>query len=134
MVPPLALIFCVTIFIGVATRRATGASGARRRVAKRRLSGTDAPGAEVTAKLSAFVVFILYPRGCSLMFYGVDGHRWVEERRTRCPAVRSASLFVNVFVFVSAFFLDFLDRVYRDPVGPGRAEVWHRPDLGFGVA
>ena len=35
---------------------------------------------DTTAKLTAFVVFILVgARVFSLTFYGVDGHKWVEH-------------------------------------------------------
>src|SRR6266576_389554 len=87
MVPPLFLIFLVlgTIFIGVATPTEGGAMGATGALIlgamKRRLSWELVrQAAESTAKLSAFVVFILVgARVFSLTFYGVDGHKWVEE-------------------------------------------------------
>ena len=64
-----------------------------------------------TAKLSAFVVFILVgARVFSLTFYGVDGHRWVEELLVSLPGGQVGFLvFVNVFVFFLAFFLDFFE-------------------------
>src|SRR5262249_29219117 len=67
--------------------------------------------AESTAKLSAFVVFILIgARVFSLTFYGVDGHRWVEELLVSLPGGQVGFLvFVNVFVFLLAFFLDFFE-------------------------
>jgi TRAP-type mannitol/chloroaromatic compound transport system permease large subunit len=79
MVPPLALIFLVlgTIFIGVATPTEGGAMGATGALIlaliKRRLSwDLTRQAAEATAKLSAFVVFILIgARVFSLTFYGV---------------------------------------------------------------
>ena len=66
---------------------------------------------ESTAKLSAFVVFILVgARVFSLTFYGVDGHRWVEEMLVSMPGGQLGFLiFVNIFVFVLAFFLDFFE-------------------------
>ena len=46
---------------------------------------------ESTAKLTAFVVFILIgARVFSLTFYGVDGHMWVEHLLTG-PAGRRSS-------------------------------------------
>ncbi|MDH8644633.1 TRAP transporter large permease subunit, partial [Klebsiella pneumoniae] len=65
--------------------------------------------AESTAKLSAFVIFILVgARVFSLTFYGVDVHRWVEELLVSLPGGQTGFLiFVNAFVFVLAFFLDF---------------------------
>src|SRR5512143_3237886 len=118
MVPPLFLIFLVlgTIFIGVATPTEGGAMGASGALIlgalKRRLSWDLVRQAtESTAKLSAFVVFILIgARVFSLTFYGVDGHRWVEELLVSLPGgVVGFLIFVNVFVFFLAFFLDFFE-------------------------
>jgi TRAP-type mannitol/chloroaromatic compound transport system permease large subunit len=118
MVPPLALIFLVlgTIFIGVATPTEGGAMGAAGAmilaIAKRRLSfDLTRQAVESTAKLSAFVVFILIgARVFSLTFYGVDGHRWVEEMLVGLPGGQLGFLsFVMVFVFLLAFFLDFFE-------------------------
>jgi hypothetical protein len=118
MVPPLFLIFLVlgTIFIGLATPTEGGAMGASGALAlaliKRRLSwDLTRQAAEVTAKLSSFVVFILIgARVFSLTFYGVDGHRWVEELLVSLPGgVVGFLVFVNVFVFFLAFFLDFFE-------------------------
>jgi tripartite ATP-independent transporter DctM subunit len=118
MVPPLALIFLVlgTIFIGVATPTEGGAMGAAGAIllamAKRRLTfDLTRQAIESTAKLSAFVVFILLgARTFSLTFYGVDGHKWVEEMLVSLPGGQVGFLvFVNAFVFVIAFFLDFFE-------------------------
>jgi tripartite ATP-independent transporter DctM subunit len=118
MVPPLALIFLVlgTIFIGVATPTEGGAMGAAGALVlamiKRRLTfDLTRQAAESTAKLAAFVVFILIgARVFSLTFYGVDGHRWVEEMLVSLPGGQIGFLvFVNLFVFLLAFFLDFFE-------------------------
>jgi tripartite ATP-independent transporter DctM subunit len=118
MVPPLALIFLVlgTIFIGVATPTEGGAMGATGALVlammKRRLTfDLTRQAAESTAKLSAFVVFILIgARVFSLTFYGVNGHRWVEELLVSLPGGAVGFLvFVNIFVFLLAFFLDFFE-------------------------
>ena len=118
MVPPLALIFLVlgTIFIGVATPTEGGAMGAAGALIlammKRRLTfDLTRQAVESTAKLSAFVVFILVgARVFSLTFYGVNGHRWVEELLVSLPGGQLGFLiFVNVFVFFLAFFLDFFE-------------------------
>jgi TRAP-type mannitol/chloroaromatic compound transport system permease large subunit len=118
MVPPLALIFLVlgTIFIGVATPTEGGAMGAGGAlilaIMKGRLKWDLVRQAtESTAKLSAFVVFILVgARVFSLTFYGVDGHRWVEEMLVSLPGGQVGFLvFVNAFVFFLAFFLDFFE-------------------------
>jgi TRAP-type mannitol/chloroaromatic compound transport system permease large subunit len=97
LVPPLALIFLVlgTIFIGMATPTEGGAMGATGALilaaVKRRLKFEMIKQAtESTAKLSAFVVFILLgARTFSLTFYGVDGHRWVEELLVSLPGGQS---------------------------------------------
>src|ERR1051326_1317784 len=96
MVPPLFLIFLVlgTIFIGVATPTEGGAMGASGALIlgalKRRLAGELIPQAvEASAKLSAFVVFILLgARVFSLTFYGVSGHIWVENLLTDRKSTR----------------------------------------------
>ncbi len=121
MVPPLFLIFLVlgTIFIGVATPTEGGAMGASGAIilglAKRRLSwDLIRQATESTAKLSAFVVFILVgARVFSLTFYGVNGHVWVEHLLTSLPGGQIGFLiFVNAFVFVLAFFLDFFEMAF----------------------
>ena len=118
MVPPLALIFLVlgTIFVGVATPTEGGAMGAAGAiilaVMKRRLTfDLIRQATESTAKLSAFVIFILIgARVFSLTFYGVSGHVWVEELLVGMPGGQTGFLiFVNVFVFFLAFFLDFFE-------------------------
>jgi tripartite ATP-independent transporter DctM subunit len=121
MVPPLFLIFLVlgTIFIGVATPTEGGAMGASGALIlgaiKRRLTWDLVRQAtESTAKLSAFVVFILVgARVFSLTFYGVSGHIWVENLLTSLPGGQIGFLlFVNAFVFVLAFFLDFFELAF----------------------
>jgi tripartite ATP-independent transporter DctM subunit len=118
---PLFLIFLVlgTIFIGVATPTEGGAMGATGALVlalvKRRLSwDLVRQAAESTAKLSAFVIFILVgARVFSLTFYGVDGHRWVESFLVSLPGGQIGFLlFVNAFVFVLAFFLDFFELAF----------------------
>jgi TRAP-type mannitol/chloroaromatic compound transport system permease large subunit len=121
MVPPLFLIFLVlgTIFIGLATPTEGGAMGAAGAIIlgslKRRLSwDLIRQATESTAKLSAFVVFILVgARVFSLTFYGVNGHVWVEHLLTSLPGGQVGFLvFVNAFVFVLAFFLDFFELAF----------------------
>jgi TRAP-type mannitol/chloroaromatic compound transport system permease large subunit len=121
MVPPLFLIFLVlgTIFIGVATPTEGGAMGASGALILGALKGRLTwdlvrQAVESTAKLSAFVVFILLgARVFSLTFYGVSGHIWVEDLLTSLPGGQFGFLiFVNVFVFVLAFFLDFFELAF----------------------
>jgi TRAP-type mannitol/chloroaromatic compound transport system permease large subunit len=118
LIPPLALIFLVlgTIFLGVATPTEGGAMGASgaliMAVGRRRLSFTLLKqGMETTAKLTAFVVFILVgARVFSLTFYGVDGHKWVEHLLLNLPGGQLGFLIVvNILVFLLAFFLDFFE-------------------------
>jgi TRAP-type mannitol/chloroaromatic compound transport system permease large subunit len=121
MVPPLALIFLVlgTIFIGVATPTEGGAMGSvgalALAIARGRLKFDLLRQATYsTAKLSAFVLFILLgARVFSLTFYGVDGHRWVEELLTSLPGGQTGFLIVvNIMVFVLAFFLDYFELAF----------------------
>jgi TRAP-type mannitol/chloroaromatic compound transport system permease large subunit len=125
MVPPLALIFLVlgTIFIGVATPTEGGAMGATGALIlaafKRILDRNPArfnwsivlQATESTAKLSAFVIFILIgARIFSLSFYGVNGHVWVEDHLRSLPGgLYGFLLIVNFSVFLLAFFLDFFE-------------------------
>jgi len=118
LIPPLALIFLVlgTIFLGVATPTEGGAMGASgalaMALARRRLSFSLLRQAmDSTAKLTAFVVFILVgARVFSLTFYGVDGHLWVEHLLTGLPGGQLGFLIVtNILIFVLAFFLDFFE-------------------------
>ena len=121
LVPPLALIFLVlgTIFVGIATPTEGGAMGAAGALllamAKKRLTLDLLKQAmDSTAKLSAFVLFILIgARVFSLTFYGVNGHTWVEHLLTSLPGGQVGFLiFVNALVFVLAFFLDFFELAF----------------------
>ncbi len=121
LIPPLALIFLVlgTIFVGVATPTEGGAMGATGALVlallKRRLTLDLLKQAmDSTAKLSAFVIFILVgARVFSLTFYGVDGHRWVEELLVGLPGGEAGFLIVvNVLIFLLAFFLDFFELAF----------------------
>jgi TRAP-type mannitol/chloroaromatic compound transport system permease large subunit len=128
MVPPLLLIFLVlgTIFIGVATPTeggGMGAVGAMLLALGKRLSDGNPQrfsleiirsAAQATAKLSAFVMFILIgARIFSLTFYGVNGHLWVEHLLVSLPGGEIGFLiFVNVLVFFLAFFLDFFELAF----------------------
>jgi TRAP-type mannitol/chloroaromatic compound transport system permease large subunit len=121
LVPPLALIFLVlgTIFIGVATPTEGGAMGAAGALIlaffKRRLSlDLMNQAMQSTAKLSAFVIFILVgARVFSLTFYGVNGHKWVEELLVGLPGGEIGFLIVvNALVFILAFFLDFFELAF----------------------
>ena len=128
MVPPLFLIFLVlgTIFIGLATPTQGGAMGALGALAlagfKRYSDANPArlnweivrSAVEQTAKLSAFVMFILIgARIFSLTFYGVDGHKWVEHLLVSLPGgMYGFLILVNLAVFLLAFFLDFFELAF----------------------
>lgn len=64
-----------------------------------------------TMRLTAMVVFILIgARVFSMVFQGVDGHKWVEHMLTGLPGGQIGFLIVvNIFVFFLAFFLDFFE-------------------------
>jgi TRAP-type mannitol/chloroaromatic compound transport system permease large subunit len=66
---------------------------------------------EATMRLTAMVIFILIGSTCfSTVFQGVDGGRWLEHLLTSLPGGAWGFLiFVNVFVFFIAFFLDFFE-------------------------
>jgi TRAP-type mannitol/chloroaromatic compound transport system permease large subunit len=121
LIPPLALVFLVlgTIFLGVATPTEGGAMGATgaliMALSRKRLTWSLLRQAmDSTAKLSAFVVFILIgARVFSLTFYGVNGHVWVEHLLTGLPGGQLGFLIVvNVLVFLLAFFLDFFELAF----------------------
>ena len=125
MVPPLLLIFLVlgTILIGVATPTeggAMGAVGAMVLAALKRVSDKDVrrfnldvvrQATESTAKLAAFVLFILIgARIFTLTFYGVNGHVWVEHLLTSTPGgMYGFMIVINITIFFLAFFLDFFE-------------------------
>jgi TRAP-type mannitol/chloroaromatic compound transport system permease large subunit len=121
LMPPLGLIFLVlgTIFLGIATPTEGGAMGAAGAIlialAKGRLSWElTRQAVDATAKLSAFVLFILIgARVFSLTFYGVNGHLWVEHLLVSLPGGATGFLIVvNVMVFLLAFFLDFFELAF----------------------
>jgi tripartite ATP-independent transporter DctM subunit len=149
MVPPLFLIFLVlgTIFIGVATPTEGGAMGASGAVILALLKGRLRwdllrQATYSTAKLASFVVFILIgARVFSLTFYGVDGHHWVENMLVSLPGGQLGFLvFVNIFVFVLAFFLDFFEMAFIviPLIGPaadhlGIDLIWFGVMLGMNI-
>ena len=121
LVPPLALIFLVlgTIFLGVATPTEGGAMGATGALVlammNRRLTWNLLRQAmNSTAKLSSFVIFILIGSTVfTLTFRGVNGDLWIENMLTSLPGGHIGFLiFVNIFTFVLAFFLDFFELAF----------------------
>lgn len=121
LVPPLVLIFLVlgTIFIGVATPTEGGAMGAAGAMIlalmKRKLDWSLMRQAmDSTAKLSAFVIFILIGSTVfGLTFRAVNGDLWVEHLLTSLPGGQLGFLIVvNIMVFLLAFFLDFFELAF----------------------
>lgn len=121
MIPPLFLIFLVlgTIFIGVATPTEGGAMGAVGAVLmaslRGKLSWKQLSQAMVsTTRLSCFVVFILVGSTIfTLSFRGIDGDLWVERLLIDLPGGEWGFLiFVSLFTFLLAFFLDFFELAF----------------------
>jgi TRAP-type mannitol/chloroaromatic compound transport system permease large subunit len=71
-------------------------------------------GMESTAKLSAFVLFILVGATVfGLVFRGVNGDLWVEHLMTGLPGGQMGFLIVvNIMFFLLAFFLDFFELAF----------------------
>ncbi|MGC3983577.1 MAG: TRAP transporter large permease subunit [Pseudorhodoferax sp.] len=121
MIPPLALVFLVlgTIFIGVATPTEGGAMGAVGALAlalvRRRMNLTLLRQAmDSTTRLTCFALFILIGSTVfALTFRAVNGDLWVEHLLTNLPGGQWGFLvFVSLFVFVAAFFLDFFELAF----------------------
>jgi TRAP-type mannitol/chloroaromatic compound transport system permease large subunit len=68
-------------------------------------------GMATTMRITAMVVYILIgARTFSLVFQGVGGKEWIEHLLTSLPGGQVGFLvFVNIFIFVIAFFLDFFE-------------------------
>ncbi|MDX3896209.1 TRAP transporter large permease subunit [Pusillimonas sp.] len=121
MIPPLVLIFLVlgTIFLGIATPTEGGAMGAVGAIVmallRKRLSIALLKQAmDTTIKLTSFVIFILVGSTIfTLTFRGVDGDLWVEHLLVGLPGGELGFLlFVSLFTFVMAFFLDFFELAF----------------------
>jgi TRAP-type mannitol/chloroaromatic compound transport system permease large subunit len=121
LVPPLGLIFLVlgTIYLGIATPTEGGAMGAVGALIMAMARGklpisllTQA--VDSTAKLSAFVMFILLGATVfSLTFIGTNGHHWVEHLLTSTPGgVIGFLIVVNLLIFFLAFFLDYFELAF----------------------
>jgi tripartite ATP-independent transporter DctM subunit len=118
IIPSLGLIFLVlgTIFTGLATPTEAGAMGVVGAIALAAFYGTLTwpllyQGMATTMRITAMVVYILIgARVFSLVFQGVGGKVWIEDLLTSLPGGQLGFLiFVNVFIFVIAFFLDFFE-------------------------
>jgi TRAP-type mannitol/chloroaromatic compound transport system permease large subunit len=73
---------------------------------------------DTTLKLTTMVMFILVGSTVfSLTFRGVDGDLWIEGMLSNLPGgVIGFLVFVNVFVFFLAFFLDYFEIAMLAPV------------------
>ena len=118
IIPSAALIFLVlgTIFVGLATPTEAGAMGAVGSLLLAWFNRTLTwplvyQGMATTMRITAMVVYILIgSRVFSLVFQGVGGKEWIEHMLTGLPGGQVGFLiFVNLFVFVIAFFLDFFE-------------------------
>ena len=118
MVPSVALIFLVlgTIFVGLATPTEAGAMGAVGALLLAAIQGRLTwplvhEAMSSTMRITSMVVFILVGSTVfSLVFQGMDGGRWIEHLLTGLPGGQVGFLiFVNLFVFCLAFFLDFFE-------------------------
>src|SRR5215475_5097722 len=118
IIPSLGLIFLVlgTIFLGLATPTEAGAMGAVGALALAAFNRTLTwplvyQGMSITMRITAMVIYILIgARVFSLVFQGVGGKVWLEELLIALPGGQIGFLlFVNVFIFVIAFFLDFFE-------------------------
>ena len=118
MIPSLGLIFLVlgTIFLGLATPTEAGAMGVVGAIALAFSYGTLSwsllyQGMASTMRITAMVTYILIgARVFSLVFQGVGGKVWIEDLLTSLPGGQLGFLiFVNAFIFVIAFFLDFFE-------------------------
>ena len=118
MIPSLGLIFLVlgTIFMGLATPTEAGAMGVVGAIALAAMYGTLNwtllyQGMSSTMRITAMVAYILIgARVFSLVFQGVGGKEWIEHLLISLPGGQIGFLvFVNVFIFIVAFFLDFFE-------------------------
>ena len=105
-----------TIFYGLATPTEAGAMGAVGAIALAAFNRTLTwpllyQAMATTMRITAMVVFILIgARVFSLVFQGVGGKIWIENWLTALPGGQIGFLlFVNIFIFVIAFFLDFFE-------------------------
>jgi GntP family gluconate:H+ symporter len=121
LIPPLLLIFLVlgTIFLGIATPTEGGAMGAMGAIvmawSRGRLNmSLMIQALHSTTKLACFVIFILIGSTIfSLSFQAVDGQVWVEHLMSGLPGGQLGFLiFVNVLIFLLAFFLDFFELAF----------------------
>jgi len=97
-------------------------------------------GYQTTMRITCMVTFILIGSTCfSVVFLGVSGGVWLEHLLTSLPGgVWGFLIFINLFIFVVAFFLDFFEiafiilpmiaptaqKILAPVVGPDAALIW----------
>src|SRR5262249_3022804 len=97
-------------------------------------------GYQTTMRITCMVTFILIGSTCfSVVFLGVSGGVWLEHMLTSLPGgVWGFLIFINIFIFVVAFFLDFFEiafiilpmiaptaqKILAPVVGPDAALIW----------
>jgi tripartite ATP-independent transporter DctM subunit len=118
IIPSAGLIFVVlgTLYFGVATPTEAGAMGAVGAMLLAAFNRTLTwpliwQGMSTTMRITAMVIYILIgARVFSLVFQGVGGKVWIEDLLISLPGGQLGFLlFVNAFIFVIAFFLDFFE-------------------------
>ena len=120
IIPSLGLIFLVlgTIFVGLATpTEARRARRGRARLSLAAANRTPRPGRSSTracrrpcASPPWWSIILIGARMFSLVFQGVGGKEWIEHLLISLPGGQIGFLiFVNVFIFLIAFFLDFFE-------------------------
>jgi tripartite ATP-independent transporter DctM subunit len=118
IIPSLGLIFLVlgTIFMGLATPTEAGAMGVVGAIALAAFYGTLTwpllyQGMASTMRITAMVVYILIgARVFSWCSRASAAKVWIEDLLTTLPGGQLGFLiFVNIFIFVIAFFLDFFE-------------------------
>jgi TRAP-type C4-dicarboxylate transport system permease large subunit len=140
LVPPLALIFLVlgTIFVGIATPTEGGAMGAAGALLLAMAKGGSASGpAEAGDGLDREAVGLraLHPDRRARVLADLLWRQRPQMGRASADLAAGRPvgflIFVNVLVFVLAFFLDFLRARlhHRAAAGAGGGEARHRPDL-----
>jgi len=118
MLPAAGLMFLVlgTILAGWATPTESGAMGAvgamlLAAMGRRLTWATVWAACQSTMRVTTMVLFILMGSTIfTLVFHGMDGAHWVEGLLTSLPGGQTGFLlFVAMFIFVLAFFLDFFE-------------------------
>lgn len=106
----------IAIYSGIATPSEGGAIGVTAALmlglARRRLNGRNLREAlDSAGVLCSVVIFLLLGASFfTLVFRGLDGHLWIEAMFRHLPAGPLGFLvFVNLAVFLLAFFLDFFE-------------------------